>query len=145
MPPQQGDQIGRIFAQWMIVFWPVTRKLEKEPTFLGYFIWLYKFLHQFRQNMVWDTFWANFSQTYLVTLLRNSNESILCRNHARPVSSFYLDQGDQIGQFSSFWRFFVLGNFKENYVSSKISGILFHTKSCTLKLAKYLRAGLHFM
>jgi hypothetical protein len=29
------------------------------------------FMHQFWQNMVWDTFWAIFIETHLVTLLRS--------------------------------------------------------------------------
>jgi hypothetical protein len=62
----QGDQIGRIFADWVIVFLGhFFFKLEMYPQFLGYFCTPKK-----QQKFALATFRAIFSQTHLVTLPR---------------------------------------------------------------------------
>jgi hypothetical protein len=54
--PCQGDQIGRIFANRVIVSLAVCIfNLQKEPNILGNFSPRYYFW----QNKVWATFWAN--------------------------------------------------------------------------------------
>jgi hypothetical protein len=55
---RQGDQIGRISAQWVIVYFGLFLwKFQKWPTFLGYFFpqlsWCINF-----DKMYWATFWA---------------------------------------------------------------------------------------
>jgi hypothetical protein len=49
---KQGDQIGRIFAQWFdYLLLAVPWKLQKYPTYLGYCIYVMdKFKHTFWQN-----------------------------------------------------------------------------------------------
>jgi hypothetical protein len=58
--PRQSDQIGR--------FSPFGHfgKLLKQPKTLGYFLSRKLIL----TKMAWATFWAIFSQTHLVTLIR---------------------------------------------------------------------------
>jgi hypothetical protein len=57
----QGDQIGRIFAYWAIVFF--GQFYEKYSSSQKV-----KVIYKFRQKMGWAKLWAIFSQTHLVTL-----------------------------------------------------------------------------
>jgi hypothetical protein len=51
VPWRQGDQIGRIFAYWAIVFfWQFFWKLQKEPKFLGNFFSTEKAMHKIWQK-----------------------------------------------------------------------------------------------
>jgi hypothetical protein len=65
----QGDQIGRIFAQWAIVsfgqfFWKIT---ELSHILCYFFLSINCVLNL--TKMRWATFWAIFKQTHLVALL----------------------------------------------------------------------------
>jgi hypothetical protein len=66
----QGDQIGRIFAQWVIVYFgQLLENYRSIPHVSGYFIpWISLGIH-FDKKTGWATFWAIFSQTHLVTLV----------------------------------------------------------------------------
>jgi hypothetical protein len=68
---RQGGQIGRIFAQWAIVYFGLFfENYIEQPTFLGYFFQkLNLCMHYYWQKMGWATFCAMFSLTHLVTLL----------------------------------------------------------------------------
>jgi hypothetical protein len=64
---QEGDQIGRIFAHWAIVFFgQFFEHYRSSPNFPATFIHK-KVAYKFWQKQL-DTFWAIFSQTHLVTL-----------------------------------------------------------------------------
>jgi hypothetical protein len=64
----QGDQIERIFASWVIVFFgKFFFNFRNSPKFLNYFFNSKSYV-LYLTKMGWDTFWATFSQTHLVTL-----------------------------------------------------------------------------
>jgi hypothetical protein len=65
----QGNQIGRVFAQWVAVcLWMLHENYKSSPHF-GRLYSADKFMLLSRQKMGWATFWANFSQTHLVILV----------------------------------------------------------------------------
>jgi hypothetical protein len=65
---QQGDKIGRILAQWVSVCFG---KLH-ENNILGYFFQRLRLCINTCRNG-WASFWANLSQTHLVTLQLNNS------------------------------------------------------------------------
>jgi hypothetical protein len=89
----QGDQIGRIFDHWVIVYFCQLHELAH---IFGLLCSTVIFMHQLRQKMDWATFWANFSQTDLVTLASirlvhtNSFPQLICCTSvdARTASCF---------------------------------------------------------
>jgi hypothetical protein len=65
---RQGDQIGRIFAQWVIVYYlKFSRKLQAWSKCLGHILEWKKICFNFEQKKVWATFWVIFPQTHPVT------------------------------------------------------------------------------
>jgi hypothetical protein len=66
----QGDQIGRIFTQWAIVYFGLLLITEVALNF-GQLFWYSNNFVLKVTKMSLATFWAIFSQTHLVTLLHN--------------------------------------------------------------------------
>jgi hypothetical protein len=65
---QIGQKIGRISARWVIVFWAVFRKVQKNPElFVCFFHGKSEALIPTKKS-VGPSFWAIFSKTHLVTL-----------------------------------------------------------------------------
>jgi hypothetical protein len=67
-PTGHDDQIGRIFAQWVIAFWGQSFNNYRNsphtwPT-LGTYS-MVKVMHYFLQKMYWATLWAIFSQAHI--------------------------------------------------------------------------------
>jgi hypothetical protein len=58
---EQGDQIGRIFAYWVIVYFGMFLIAE-----VAYKVWLLfsaeKVIHYICQKLGWATFWAIFNK-----------------------------------------------------------------------------------
>jgi hypothetical protein len=86
----QGDQIGRIFAYWMIVcFWAVRLKITEVPSQK---LWatLFGNCNNFDKKICWSTFWATFVQTRLVTVASGhqglNNDSLSCSSRAKALS-----------------------------------------------------------
>jgi hypothetical protein len=57
---RQGDQIGRIFAQWAIIYFGQFLKITEVAHIL---CCKYKGCINFVQKTVWATFWAIFIET----------------------------------------------------------------------------------
>jgi fructosamine-3-kinase len=78
---KQGDQIGRIFDTWVVVYFGqfLGKLHKKRELFADFFHSMYK-IGIFRQNMGWATFWATFLQTHLVTLLASCTYATQRRN-----------------------------------------------------------------
>jgi hypothetical protein len=72
---KQGDQIGRIFAQWAIVcFGHFFGKLQKLPPILWFFFPRLRLCIYFDKNVLGHMhFWAIFSPTHLITLGVNND------------------------------------------------------------------------
>jgi hypothetical protein len=62
---------------------PIISTLHKYPTFWGLLCSTAKLIHKFRHKMGWATFWANFSQTHLVTLTRAAENVMGARAHKK--------------------------------------------------------------
>jgi hypothetical protein len=55
----QGDQIGRILAQWAVAyFWKFLKIYRNSPQFLATFYQSIDDVIYFHEKMVWATFWA---------------------------------------------------------------------------------------
>jgi hypothetical protein len=95
VPTYQGDQIGRIFAQLVIVLLgQFYKNYRSSPKFWAtFFLSMYKLCSNFDKKNGWATFWATFSQTPLVTLL-----PFWCKSLLR--GKYYLSQGSH---FSCCW------------------------------------------
>jgi hypothetical protein len=67
---RQGDQIGRIFAHWGIVYFGhfFENKIICPPLRTTFFP-RKKLCIKYCPKIGWATFWETFSQTHLVTLL----------------------------------------------------------------------------
>jgi hypothetical protein len=65
----QGDQVGRIFDNWAIVFFGQLLENFRSSLILKLFYPTEKGCVLISAKMVWATFWASFSQTHLVTLI----------------------------------------------------------------------------
>jgi hypothetical protein len=67
----RGDQIGRIFALWALVYFGQFFKLQKNPklsaTFFLSIYALHMYLYFYFAKTGRATFWVIFSQTHLVT------------------------------------------------------------------------------
>jgi hypothetical protein len=105
----QGDQIGRIFAQWVIAYFLAETFEQKYVTYLSYFIPWTRLSIKCDQNWFWATFWAMFSQTHLVTLPPFHR----CLTNCTDAAGQGCVQSDQIGKFFSrrtivYFRQFVL-------------------------------------
>jgi hypothetical protein len=67
----QGDQIGRIFAYWVIVYYGqfYAKKYHRSKIF-GLLLFMVKVMCLFSPKVDWVTFWATFSQTHLGPIFR---------------------------------------------------------------------------
>jgi hypothetical protein len=75
----QGDQIGRIFAQWAIVYFGQWfENYIQSANFWATFFRDISYVLIFTKNGL-ATFWASFSQTHLVTLLLTQKKAKLCK------------------------------------------------------------------
>jgi hypothetical protein len=64
----QGDQIGRIFAQWAIVYiGQFLKNYRSSAKFWASFFLSIDYVFIFTKKMGWAASWAKFSQTHLVT------------------------------------------------------------------------------
>jgi hypothetical protein len=69
LTPNQGDQIGRIFAYWTIVYFGQLLKMTEVSLFLGLLLNSGKrHVALILTKMGLAALWAIFSQTHLVTL-----------------------------------------------------------------------------
>jgi hypothetical protein len=67
---RQGDQTERIFANLTIVYFGCLFKIFRRSAIFGYLFPWYKLCINFDKKTAWAKFWAIFSETHLVTLLR---------------------------------------------------------------------------
>jgi hypothetical protein len=67
LPSPQGDQIGRIFAHWAIVFFGQLLKITEVAQIFDALLFKGERYKLILRKTGWATFWAIFSQTHLVT------------------------------------------------------------------------------
>jgi hypothetical protein len=67
--PSQGDQIGRIFAFWAIVYSGQVFENNKSSQIFGPFLST-AVMHTFLQVMGWATFWVTFSHTQVTLIVK---------------------------------------------------------------------------
>jgi hypothetical protein len=68
---KQGDQIGRILAQWATITFVIFVKNTETAISIRLLFSTAKSYVLIFTKMDWATFWATFSQTHLVTLVIN--------------------------------------------------------------------------
>jgi hypothetical protein len=79
----QGDQIGRIFAYWSIIYFGLYFETYRcNANFWTTFFYGTSYV-LILTNIVWATFWATFSQTHLVTLVKFQWMYLNVRNRAK--------------------------------------------------------------
>jgi hypothetical protein len=64
----QGEQIGRIFAHWAVVYFGQFLKSCRNSSNFGATFSMVQVVCQFCEKMDWAIFWATSSQPHLVTL-----------------------------------------------------------------------------
>jgi hypothetical protein len=78
---RQGDQIGRIFASWLIVrFVQLYQKLQKHANFGGLLFRRKKLCINFDKNGL-GYILGDFSQSHLVTLAASINKNLTSAKH----------------------------------------------------------------
>jgi hypothetical protein len=99
----QGDQIGRIFAKWDIIFFGQFSKLTETAQIFGLLLFSEKNVYLFWQKMGTAAFWAIFSHSNLVTLLVNVflRKPTLCRWHYFVTSCTLFASGAYVGKFGA--------------------------------------------
>jgi hypothetical protein len=88
----QGDQIGRIFATWAIVFFgQFLWKLQDEPKFVGYYFPRKKACINFYKAQIFGLLFSKGKGVYYVTFTNNgfgyTSGDFFTKSSGRPVGS----------------------------------------------------------